>query len=116
MSVPVDTLGHPLPPPCLAGDRITCPPPIKWQEWWQMYLSNSLPKEYPCCVCGGWFGYCHVTECQRAHLHRKAKEVINTTLNEIYVCRQCKTTCPECKATITRFQRERFNGCDRCTP
>jgi len=115
MSVPVDTKGFPMPPPCLAGEREGVHE-SRWEEWWRAYLSNGLPSECPCCVCGCWFVQCQVTPCKRALLHRKALEVLNSTLSEIYICRQCKTTCPKCKGTITRFQRERFDGCELCTP
>jgi len=114
MSVPVDTLGRPIPPPCLAGERERGVSESKWGDWWQMYLTGTLPKEFPCCVCWMWFEACQVTACRRALLHRKALEAINSTLEEIYLCRQCKTTCPVCKGAITRFQRERFDGCEGC--
>jgi hypothetical protein len=116
MSVPVDTLGRAMPPPCLAGERQPSIPQLMWGEWWSQYLSGTLPAEYPCCVCGGWFELGQVTACRRAHLHRKALEVINSTLSEIYLCRQCKASCPGCRGAITRFQRERFDGCQGCYP
>jgi len=118
MAAPLDTLMHAMPPPCHAGERIPGldreADPAKWQQWWWMFNTGTLPREFPCCVCGHWFELHRVTECKRPLLDAKSQAVINTTLNEIYLCRQCKAACPECKSAITRFQREKFGACSAC--
>lgn len=112
MRLPVDTLGNPMPTPSKAESVGL--PVSEWEKWWKMFLSGTLPKEYPCCSCGNWFYLSQVTECTRALLNKKSQERINTTLEEIYLCRQCKTTCQSCHAPITRFQKEMFQRCAWC--
>ncbi len=49
--VPLDTLGHPLPPPARA-EQVCKVPKKDWGKWWTGYFNDTLERELDCSVCG----------------------------------------------------------------
>ena len=113
--IPLDTMGHPLPPP-VRPEHICKIPKKDWGKWWTRYFNNTLDRELDCSVCGLSFPENALNPLDRAFLHPTIqKTALNATGDRVRVCRGCKTACSMCGHTIIYAQRQKFEGfCQAC--
>ena len=71
--------------------------------------------ENDCCVCGNWFEKSDLELLERDLVSLEVqRRCLNSTLNEIYLCRQCKGSCTVCKKMIPSVQKQKFSVCRKC--
>ncbi len=115
--IPLDTLGHPLPPP-VPSNTICRIPRSKWRKWWIQYYTNTLPEDRDCCSCGVTFEMNELTALnakllvdggvQRQYLN-------NMGLANIFLCKGCRKKCEKCTRFIPDAQKKQFLGlCQEC--
>ena len=103
---------NPIPIP---AEQISRAHPRTWDGWWKLYNEGKLPAEFPCCVCGWWFLDSEVTPLARGCLNKKVQQMaLNSTLEEIYLCKGCKNTCMSCRSAIPGMQKREFEVCEVC--
>ena len=113
--IPLDTLGHPLPPP-VRPEHICRIPKRDWGKWWTRYYNDTLDKELDCSVCGLSFPEPTLIPLDRAILDPAIqKRALNTTGDRVRVCRGCKAVCSRCGGTIISAQKQKYEGlCQVC--
>lgn len=112
--IPLDTLGHPLPPP-VRPEQICKIPKRDWGKWWTQYHNDKLERELDCSVCGLSFPEFTLLPLERAILHPAIQKTLNTTGDRVRVCRGCKAACSNCGRTIISTQRQKYEGfCQAC--
>ena len=67
------------------------------EEQWLAYVKwtgDHAKVEFPCCICGAWFGKGYVKDVSSLPTPKLAIKYLNTTLVNKYLCfdRQCKST------------------------
>ena len=66
------------------------------EEWLAhvRHTGDSARPEFPCCVCGAWFGERGVEDVSGQPTPKIVARYLNTTLTAKYLCRdrQCKST------------------------
>jgi hypothetical protein len=114
--VPLDTLGHPLPPPVTSN--ATCKIPSReWGKWWEKYYTNTLPEEKDCCVCGYWFETKLLTALDTELVeHTVQRQYLNGMMTKnIFLCPGCRKKCFSCSQFIPEAQKTLFNNhCRKC--
>lgn len=113
--IPLDTLGHPMPPPVRA-EHICRIPKSKWGEWWIHFHNDTLEKELDCSVCGLNFPETALIPLQRELIELEIqRRVLNTTGSKVRLCRSCKAACDRCGRSIISEQKKKRNGiCQAC--
>ena len=114
-NIPLDTLGHPLPPPVRA-EHICRIPRRDWGKWWIRFHNDTLERELDCSVCGLSFPIPALMPLERAIIDPTIqKRVLNTTADKVRVCRGCKAGCVMCGRTIIAAQKQKYEGfCQVC--
>jgi len=112
--VPLDTLGHPLPPPVRAEE--VCRIPKEWRGWWMRYFNDMLEKELDCCVCGLHFPEQKLSPLERPLIDQEVqRRVLNTTGSQVRVCSRCQRRCAACERLIVDLQKEKHRSmCMEC--
>ena len=116
MSIPLDTLGHPLPPP-VPSMTICKIPRKKWGQWWLQHASNTLPIEKECCVCGFSFEMWQLTALDTALVHANVqRQYLNGMMTKnLFACWACKRKCDRCSRPVPEAQKKLFSGlCQEC--
>jgi len=68
-----------------------------------------------CCVCGNWFAESDVQSLERDLVHLDVqKRYLNSTLNEVYLCRRCMGSCDGCMKRIPAVQNQKHGMCFKC--
>ena len=113
--IPLDTLGHPLPPP-VRPEHICRIPQKDWGNWWTRFHNDTLENELDCSVCGLHFPEPSLLPLEREIIDSTIqKRVLNTTATKVRICRGCKAACGMCGRTIISEQKKKFNGiCQAC--
>jgi hypothetical protein len=113
--VPLDTLGHPLPPPVRA-EHVCKIHREDWGKWWTNYFNDTLERELDCCVCGLHFTLRCLIPLDRALLDPDVqRRVLNTTAPGVRVCRGCRAACWMCDRLIVNAQKQKHGGmCMEC--
>ena len=113
--VPLDTLGHPLPPPARA-EEVCRIPKKEWRGWWIRYLNDTLEKELDCSVCGLHYPVQKLSPLERPLLDPEVqRRVLNTTTPQVRICRRCQRRCAACERLIVDLQKERHKDmCMEC--
>jgi hypothetical protein len=115
-AVPLDTLGHPLPPP--VPSYTTCKIPRRgWAKWWHDFYNDRLPEDKDCCVCGFWFTLDMLTALNTELVEpRIQRQYLNSMmLKNIFMCKDCRKKCNGCNRYIPNAQKTRFNNlCHEC--
>jgi hypothetical protein len=109
-AVPVDSTGHALPPP-VPAEELCLLAPSRWAEYWRHWRRW---KKVPCCLCGRWISErSSATGTQRV-LHSKATRVLNTRLETLHYCGQCRRKCPKCQCPVPDVQIKQRGSCEKC--
>lgn len=112
--IPKDTNGFPLPPPCPADSFCTIPS-YAWRDWWKKHLTGKADPQFNCCVCAQWLDAKHIMPLKRAGINKKIQDrFLNSTLNEIYICKSCRRACSKCRQSITNQQKQEYEVCETC--
>ena len=113
--VPLDTLGHPLPPPVRA-EHVCKVPKKDWGKWWTGYFNDTLERELDCSVCGLHFTPKGLTPLERGLLDSDVqRRVLNTPAPTVRVCRGCRAACGVCERPIVNAQKQKHEGrCMEC--
>lgn len=113
--IPRDTLGNALPFPVQSG-KICRLKPEEWEGMWRREALGTLPPEFDCSVCGEWFGLKEIFPLDRGLIHPIVqRQVLNTTIPTVRICRECKAHCTECRKIVPRAQKKRANDmCQGC--
>lgn len=113
--VPLDTLGHPLPPPVRAEEVCRIPRKL-WEKWWIDFYNDKFVKELDCSVCGLSFPEPTLIPLKRAVIDREIqRKVLNTPGSNVRLCQSCKAACGVCGCAIVTEQKKRHNGvCQAC--
>lgn len=115
--IPLDTLGHPLPPP-VPSDTICRIPKSRWAGWWHRFYNNKLPEDRDCCVCGFTFEMKLLTPLNAKLLVDPGiqRQYLNSMmLPKIFLCAGCRKKCESCSQYIPNAQRTHFeNLCQEC--
>jgi hypothetical protein len=109
--IPLDTLGHPLPPP-VRPEHICRIPKQDWGRWWVSFHNNTLEKELDCNLCGLSFPESALNPLERGSVDPSIQRVFNT-LGTVRVCRGCKVSCA-CGRTIIYTQKQQRGVCQVC--
>jgi hypothetical protein len=115
INIPRDTMGNALPFPVPSG-KICRLKPEEWEGMWRREALGTLPVEYDCSICGDWFGPKEIFPMDRTLIHPIVqRQALNTTLQDIRICKDCKAHCTECKKIIPRAQKKKANDmCQNC--
>ena len=115
ISIPRDTLGNVMPFPVPSG-KICRLKPDEWEGMWRREALGTLPQEFDCSICGEYFDLKEVFKLDRKSMHPTIQRmVLNTTLTNTRICKQCKAHCAECKQIVPRAQKKRANDlCQVC--
>ena len=114
--VPLDTLGHPLPPP-VPSNTICKIPKREWRQWWVKYHTNTLPEERGCCVCGYSFEARQLTALDTDLVHSNVqRQYLNGMMTkDLFLCNSCRRKCDRCSAIVPEAQKKLFKGlCQKC--
>ncbi len=114
--IPLDTLGHPLPPP-VPSNTICRIPKRKWGDWWVRYYTHTLPEEKGCCVCGFSFEKWQLTALNTDLVDANIqKQYLNGMMcKDLFMCPICRRKCDRCSAPIPEAQKKLFQGhCSKC--
>ncbi len=114
--IPLDTLGHPLPPP-VPSNTICKIPSKDWGKWWVKYYTNSLPEELACCVCGFSFETWQVTALDTELVDATVqRQYLNGMMTKsLFLCPSCRRKCESCSNAIPEAQKKLFTGlCQKC--
>ena len=113
--IPLDTTGHPLPPP-VRPEHICRIPRKDWGQWWVRFHNDTLARELDCSVCGLHFPEKALIPLDREILDPEIqRRVLNTTASRVRVCRRCRACCAACERTIISAQKQKFEGlCQAC--
>jgi len=75
-----------------------------------MFVEIACEKD--CCVCGNWFAESDLALLERDLVSLDVqRRCLNSTLNEVYLCKRCKGSCEGCKKVIPSAQKQK---CCRC--
>jgi len=113
--IPRDTLGNALPISVPSG-KICRLKPEEWEGVWIREALGTLPKEVDCSICGEYFLPREIYPLDRQLMHPNIqRQVLNTTLLDTRVCRECKAHCSQCRKIVPRAQKKRANDmCQIC--
>jgi hypothetical protein len=107
--IPRESNGHCLPPP-VPAEQICLIEPHKWEAWWRATIKFT-EKQDPCCVCGAWKPRTSLFTSHIQLVHAEVQRTrLNTRLEDLFLCRGCKSTCKRCKMVVPRPQTEK-RGC-----
>jgi hypothetical protein len=113
--IPLDTMGHPLPPPVRA-EQICRIPRRDWGKWWTQYFDDTLESELDCSVCGLSSPISTLIPLDRATVEIGIqRRVLNTSCNNVRLCKSCKAVCNVCGRTTLSEHKKKYNGvCQTC--
>ena len=104
--IPRDTLGNVMPFPVPSG-KICRLKPEQWEVMWRKEALGTLPAEFDCSICGEYFELKEIFNLDRKLIHPSVqRQVLNTTLQNTRICRECKAHCIECRKIIPRAQKK----------
>ena len=115
-TIPLDTLGHPLPPP-VPSNTICKIPSSEWGKWWVKYYTNTLPEDRSCCVCGFSFETWQATALSTELVDDKVqRQYLNGMMTDtLFLCSGCRKKCDSCDTFIPEAQKRLFEGfCKKC--
>jgi hypothetical protein len=114
--IPLDTLGHPLPPP-VPSNTVCKIPRRDWGKWWLKYFNNTLPEEQGCCVCGYSFESWQLTTLDTELVDLKVqRQYLNGMMSKnLFLCPSCRRKCSRCERPVPEAQKKLFRDlCQKC--
>lgn len=73
----------------------------------------EMACEMDCCVCGNWFPERDLQLLQRDLVTIDVqRRCLNSTLNEIYLCKRCSGRCDGCQSLLPSAQKQKCTKCE----